>query len=709
MSKGFGRAVARQRPVTLCGPLATAPKGGVPCHNQAVNPALRVHRLAVASVASVVAFAFVTRPPMENTANAVRRLPRACALVLALLGLLGSVYAQTPTAGSVPARTAQSATPPVAAPTSERSEKDQSTLPEAPNRSALDALLFYQLLVGEIELRQGRAAVAFEVVMDAARRTRREELFRRAADIALQARAADRALAAVRAWRQATPESLEAVRLQLQILGALNRPSEAAEPMKFLLGRTPETERSALIASIPRFFQQASDPRAVATMLEPVLQPHQQAAATRVAAHVALARVWLQAGEASRALVLVRRAHEQEPAAIGPALAALDLMAKLPAAEAVVKSFLSSAQAEPAVRMAYARTLAQAQRLGEAVVELEAVVQRQPDAAPAWLMLGALQVELKHPQQAEQALERYLALSSRPARQAGEPNPATPNAGAAAGERDDDDDDAEGPAGGPTNAVADGQAQARMLLAQAAELRQDDAAAEAHLAKIDQPKRLLEVQTRRAGILARQGRVDQARELIRKVPERTEDDARAKLVAEAQVMRDLKRWGDAYAVLEQAATRWPGDADLVYEQAMVAEKLDRLADMETLLRQVMVLKPDHQHAYNALGYSLADRGLRLDEARALIVKALELAPGDPFITDSLGWVEFRLGRHEEALRLLRQAYRARPDTEIAAHLGEVLWVLGRQEEARQVWREGRARDASNEVLRETLARLRQDL
>jgi Flp pilus assembly protein TadD len=313
-------------------------------------------------------------------------------------------------------------------------------------------------------------------------------------------------------------------------------------------------------------------------------------------------------------------------------------------------------------------------------------------------MLGALQVELKHPQQAEQALERYLALTAQAA-------PVTPGASGRATTDDVDDDEP----GSPGQAAEEGVAQARMLLAQAAELRNDDAAAEAHLARIDQPKRLLEVQTRRAGILARQGRIEQARDLLRKVPERTENDARAKLVAKAQVMRDVKRWGEAYAVLEQAAARWPRDTDLLYEQAMVAEKLDRLADMETLLRRVMELKPDHQHAYNALGYSLADRGLRLEEARALIVKALELAPGDPFITDSLGWVEFRLGRHEEALRLLRDAYRARPDTEIAAHLGEVLWVLGRHEEARQVWREGRARDAANEVLRETLARLRQDL
>ena len=132
-------------------------------------------------------------------------------------------------------------------------------------------------------------------------------------------------------------------------------------------------------------------------------------------------------------------------------------------------------------------------------------------------------------------------------------------------------------------------------------------------------------------------------------------------------------------------------------------------EMERLLRRVIALKPDHQHAYNALGYSLADRKIRLPEARELIKKALALSPGEPFITDSMGWVEYRLGHREEAIRLLREAYRARPDPEIAAHLGEVLWSDGKTDEARKVWREGRSRDSSNDVLRETLVRLRVNL
>ena len=223
---------------------------------------------------------------------------------------------------------------------------------------------------------------------------------------------------------------------------------------------------------------------------------------------------------------------------------------------------------------------------------------------------------------------------------------------------------------------------------------------------MDNPQRALEVQTRRASLLARQGRVPQARELVRSAPERNPGDARAKMLAEAQVLREVKQWADAYAVLDAANQRFPNDADLLYEQAMMAEKIGQLDAMEAQLRRVMALKPDHAHAYNALGYSLADRNLRLAEAKALIERALQLTPGDPFITDSLGWVEFRLGNRDEALRLLRQAYKARPDAEIGAHLGEVLWAMGQQDEARRIWAEAGSRDAGNDVLRETQVRLK---
>jgi len=559
--------------------------------------------------------------------------------------------------------------------------------------SALDGQLLYQLLIGEMALTAGNAGTAYEWILDAARRTRDETLFRRAVDIALQARAGEQALAATRAWRLARPESLDALRLQLQILVLLNRNDDIAEPLKALLAQTPETERPGLMLSLPRFLQRASEPRRIVGLLEESFTPYRDAAATRVPARVALGRAWLEARDPDRALALAREAQGLDATAPGPALLAMELMRERPQAEALVLDYLGRPGAEPALRLAYVRQLTTAQRYADAVTQLETVTRLQPELAPPFLSLGALHLELKHPKEGEAALQRYIELVQR--------QPVAARAASAA---------AAGPEGDATEAHPDqGLVQAWLMLAQSAEQRGDFKAAEAWLAKVDDPRRALEVQTRRASIMARQGQLEQGRELIRRAPERGPEDQRAKLVAEAGVLREVKHWREAFEVLGSANQRFPDDTDLMYEQAMMAEKIDRLDEMERLLRRVIELKPDNAHAHNALGYSLADRSQRLVEARVLIQRALELSPGDPFITDSLGWVEFRLGNATEALRLLQRAYATRPDTEIGAHLGEVLWALGQRDEARRVWLEAKGRDANNDVLRETLARLRVDL
>jgi Flp pilus assembly protein TadD len=176
------------------------------------------------------------------------------------------------------------------------------------------------------------------------------------------------------------------------------------------------------------------------------------------------------------------------------------------------------------------------------------------------------------------------------------------------------------------------------------------------------------------------------------------------MLAEVHLLRELKQYLPAHDLLATAAAATPEDTDVLYEQAMMAEKLGRLDQMEALLRRILQLKPEHHASYNALGYSLADRGLRLQEAKQLIQKALELAPNDPFIQDSLAWVEFRLGNAREALRVIELAYKARPDAEIAAHYGEILWSLGQRERALAIWREGLELNAQNETLTETLKR-----
>ena len=211
---------------------------------------------------------------------------------------------------------------------------------------------------------------------------------------------------------------------------------------------------------------------------------------------------------------------------------------------------------------------------------------------------------------------------------------------------------------------------------------------------------------RRASILARLGHLEEARALIQAWPAQTPAEARTRLMAEVQLLRENGRANTAYDLLGAAVQRSPQDHELLYDQALMAEKMGNYDAMERLLRRLIALKPDYHHAYNALGYSFAERNIRLAEARALINKALEFAPQDPMIMDSLGWVEFRSGNNAEALKILQAAYKARKDADIAAHLGEVLWAVGQRELAVAVWREGLRLESDSETLTETLKRLK---
>jgi tetratricopeptide (TPR) repeat protein len=245
-----------------------------------------------------------------------------------------------------------------------------------------------------------------------------------------------------------------------------------------------------------------------------------------------------------------------------------------------------------------------------------------------------------------------------------------------------------------------------LLLARAAEQRHDDAAAARWLAQVDAKDADLQVVALRAGLLARQGKLAEALKLIRAANVSTPAEQRYRLLTEVQLLLDEKKLGEAHDVLNKANAETPDDVDLVYQEAMVDERLNRLDEMERLLRRILVLQPDNSQALNALGYSLADRNLRLDEALTMVRQAHELSPADPFIVDSLGWVEYRMGHFDAAATLLAQAYSSRKDTEIAAHLGEALWAGGKHDEAARVLRDAHKLDAGNEVLKQTMTRLK---
>ena len=525
---------------------------------------------------------------------------------------------------------------------------------EAPavSNSALDSELFYQLVVGELSVQNGDGGSAFSLMLDAARKTNSELLYERAVSIALNARSGESALTAAKAWSQAFPSSVPANRYVLQILIALNRITDTLDPIRRELSFAKDSARNSAITLLPRYFVRASDKKQAATTVELALTPDLGRKTTGAAAWAVVGTMRLLAGDLEGALNAARRGAAVNPQSEEVAALALGLWdAKLPAAEELVQKHLAG-KPQPEFRLAYARRLVGADRLSEAYAQTQIATKEAPTLADGWLIQGTLEYQDKKPDAAEASLKQFIAQRVPAAQD-------TPQ---------DTSQDA-------------ALVQSYLILSQIAEQKNKPDEALAYLQKIDSVKDLLRVQGRKAALLAKQGKIDEARALLRDLPEKQPEDARLKINAEVQLLRENRQFTQAHEVLVEAVRRFPDDMELVYEQAMAAEKIGKVPEMEQLLRQVIAARPDYQHAYNALGYSRADRNMRLPEARQLINKALEFAPNDPFIMDSLGWLEFRSGNLQDALRILSQAYKARPDAEIAAHLGEVLWAMNRKEEA----------------------------
>lgn len=574
-------------------------------------------------------------------------------------------------AGLLPAALAQPATPQDMVP-APPAEVEDAEHPLDDNDTALTAELFYELLMSEMSASNGDAATGYALMLDAARRSNDPRLYRRASELALQSRSAEAALIAIHAWNAAYPESREANRYLLYVLVTLNRVNESAEPLAKEVARASTREKLSTIRALPQLYARASNKASAARVVEQALQGELKHPALGPAAWTTIGRMRLSAGDTAGALQAARGALALDHTDDGAAMLAVQLLEAGNAdAEALLPAYLATTPL-PEVRMAYARRLLESQRLDDAQVQLDAITHERPDASEAWLIQASLKLQSGDLAGAEAALGQFTQLVEQAP---------------------------------PGEARTRALNQAWLMHAQVAEKRGDFAQAQAWLDRVDAGAQSLAAQIRRASLLARQGKLSQARALIRATPVQSAEDERLKWQAEAQLLRDAGDYQQAYEMQGKAVALAPQDNDLAYDLAMLAEKAGRPQDAEKLLRGIIARKPDYHHALNALGYLLADRGERLAEARSLITQALEHAPDDPFITDSLGWVEFRLGNRERAVQLLQQAFRTQPDAEIAAHLGEVLWSLKRRDQAREIWREGQRLNPDSDTLRETLKRL----
>ncbi|MFS0755313.1 tetratricopeptide repeat protein [Noviherbaspirillum sp. 1P10PC] len=603
----------------------------------------------------------------------MKNLP-AIAFLCAALSACSGLPARSPAeSASAAATLAQNAPEQQAAASAPRRPRLRSTSTTAAPGERLPAAelseeVLYRYLSAEIADQRGDWEYAFVNMLQVAQLTRDPRLARRAAEIAINAKQTDEALAAVRLWREISPESEEAAQFYLSFALIGDNLEDARPILQQRLQAASKPTLGATILQTQRLLSRARDKAAAFRLLEEVLAEYKALPEM----HLALSQAAHAAGDAPRAAQEAREALAISPSSD---LAALTLAQVLPDKTAALKSLADYLKSNPKsrdVRLAYARFLVEQKQYDAARGEFNILLKEQPKDLTVLYALGLLSAQRNDLQGAEKYLSTYLEeLAAKP----------------------DDERD-------PTQAL--------LILAQIAEQRNDIPAALKWLDQVPEgtPQAYVSAQIKRAQLVGRNGDLDSARKVLHDTKASGQEEELQLVVAEAQMLRTAERGEEGLAVLEEALKRYPDNTDLLYDHAMLAEKLNRLELMEASLRKIIAIAPRNQNAYNALGYSLAERNIRLEEAYQLISKALELAPQDPFIMDSMGWVQFRLGRLKEAEELLRRAYSLRPDPEIAVHLGEVLWALGQRDDARKLWREASVKDPKNDTLKNTLGRLR---
>jgi tetratricopeptide (TPR) repeat protein len=534
---------------------------------------------------------------------------------------------------------------------------------QSPDKSVeeLSEPTLYDFLLGEIALQRGDLALAAKTYLDLAKRTRDPRVARRAVEVANQAREPQLALEAARTWHDIEPGSAHALQVLAATLVAAKRVDEAEPVLEKLLSAEGVNRENAFM-QLNRLLGGNPDKAANLRVIRSLAAKNPQLAQ----AHFAVAQAAAVAGEDQAAVAAAREAQKIRPDWELAALLEAQVLQKRSPAEASKRlgEFVEKYPNSREVRLNYARVLVLEKRYADARKQFEAVAGANPANADVIYAVGLLAYQLKDYPSAESYMKRVLGLNYR---------------------------DPEG---------------VRYLLGQIAEDQKQWPRAVEWYESIKNGDHVLAARMRTANALAKQGKLDEARAFLKRVAADNPGEESQLVVAEAQLLRDANRHRDAFQLLSEALVKEPEQPDLIYDLALTAEKLERFDLLESHLRNLIRIKPDHAHAYNALGYSFADRNVQLPEARKLIEKALELSPEDFFIIDSLGWVLYREGDLKGAARELRRAYGGRPDAEIGAHLGEVLWMLGERDEARRIWDESLKAGPDNETLQKTIKRLR---
>ena len=526
--------------------------------------------------------------------------------------------------------------------------------------------VMYRILVGEIALQRGEPALAARAYYEAARDAQDATLARRATEIALFARQRGLAMDAAQLWQKLDPSS-DRARQMVTMLGQPGASGDLRSDLErvFADAATNGQTLGDAFLQLNRALSTQPDKTSVYHLVTDLAKPYPGVAE----AHFAVALAGYNTGLADLEILAastreIDRALELKPGWERAVMVKADILAKSSPDNAIryLNAFLADAPASRAASGALAQLYVEQKRYGDA----RGVFQRLLDADPAdrelQYAVAAISVQMKDYPTAERLFQELKSAGF-----------------------------------GEAGTVA-------FYLAEIAEEthRYDDAIA--RYREVTDGDRAWLAKLRIAAVMGKQGKVEAARQFLAALEPDGRDQETQARQAEAQLLQDAHDYQGAYKVLNTALVGDPDSPELLYDVAMVAEKLDRIDEAESRLKRVIELKPDNAQALNALGYTLVDRTQRAAEGLKLIEKAHALSPEDPFILDSMGWAHFRLGNFEESEKFLRRALAERSDPEIAAHLGEVLWAKGERGRAREVWQSALKETPDNPVLLNTVRR-----
>ena len=531
-------------------------------------------------------------------------------------------------------------------------------LPPAPQ--GLTSQVLYQYLLGEIAGQRGELKLSAEAYADLAGRTRDARVAKRATEVALYARQNALAIKNASLWLELDPASPKALQTLATLLVGAGRLSEAKPHLNNWIKAGKPAESFLQMHGL---FAKQKDRQAVLDIVSDLAAGYPGLAEARFAVGQA---AW-QAGQAPRALEAMNEALRLKPEWESAALFKAQVLQKAEGDQALLaflKDYLVAYPAAREVRITYAKQLARAGNFPESRAQFEFLTRENPENPEGHFAVGLVAMQTNDLDSAKASFTKALEL--------GHPD----------------------------------QASVRVYLGQLAEARSNLEEALTWYKSVEKGRGQYDAQLRAALVLGKLGRLQEARAWLAGLNPGSDVERLQQVQAEAQLLREAKDYEGVFNVLGKALEKSPESPELLYDRAMAAEKVNRLDALEKDLRKLIKLKPDYAHAYNALGYTLADRTNRIPEALELLEKALKLEPNDPFILDSMGWALFKAKRYGEAVDYLRRAHAARPDPEITAHYGEALWMKGDKEEARKVWNGGLKTHPDNESLREVLSRLK---